>query len=193
MHLLEIYLFGPSLKLSISLLLSIIFSRFSWFSRNHLIFCTFFRRAYYPASQDYICILLSIQVIGRFFRLVLLSFSMCCNFSMYKVILQCLWILCSILSDSLGIIGDFLASSKFLPLFVRLIFSISSVDRLWVRSCLRWFPWGILLDHCGLSFGHPFDRYASCKHLFISTASLSWTLVNFLNQNPYIPSWSGVL
>ena len=34
--------------------------------------------------------------------------------------------------------------------------------------------------------------YASCRHLFISSASLSWMEVNFLNQNPCIPSWLGV-
>ena len=33
---------------------------------------------------------------------------------------------------------------------------------------------------------------ASCKHLFISSASLSWMKVNSLNQNPCIPSWPGV-
>ena len=27
-----------------------------------------------------------------------------------------------------------------------------------------------------------------CMHLFISVASLSWMKVNFLNQNPYMPS-----
>ena len=34
--------------------------------------------------------------------------------------------------------------------------------------------------------------YASCRHLFISSASLSWMVVNFLNQNIYIPSWPGI-
>ena len=33
---------------------------------------------------------------------------------------------------------------------------------------------------------------ASCRHLFISSASLSRIVVNFLNQNPCIPSWLGV-
>ena len=33
---------------------------------------------------------------------------------------------------------------------------------------------------------------ASCKHLFISSASLSWMEENFLNQDPCIPTWSGV-
>ena len=33
---------------------------------------------------------------------------------------------------------------------------------------------------------------ASCKHLFISSASLSWMEVNFLNQNLCIPSLPGV-
>ena len=31
--------------------------------------------------------------------------------------------------------------------------------------------------------------YASCRHQFISNASLSWMVVNFFNQNPRIPSW----
>ena len=36
------------------------------------------------------------------------------------------------------------------------------------------------------------DTCASCRHLFISSASLSRTEVNFLNQNPCIPSYPGV-
>ena len=33
---------------------------------------------------------------------------------------------------------------------------------------------------------------APCRHLFISSASLSWMEVNFLNQNLSMPSWPGV-
>ena len=33
---------------------------------------------------------------------------------------------------------------------------------------------------------------APCKHLFISSASLSWMEVNFLNQISCIPSWPGI-
>ena len=38
----------------------------------------------------------------------------------------------------------------------------------------------------------PLGTWASCRHLFISSASLSWMEVNILNQKPSIPSWSGV-
>ena len=33
---------------------------------------------------------------------------------------------------------------------------------------------------------------APCRHLFISSAGLSWMEVNFSNQKPCIPSWPGV-
>ena len=46
--------------------------------------------------------------------------------------------------------------------------------------------------HCCPSFGHPFGTWASCRLLFILSASLSWIVVNFLNQNPCIPSWPGI-
>ena len=56
-----------------------------------------------------------------------------------KVTLQCLCIPCSILSDHQGTIRGWFASSKSLSLFVLLIFSTSSVGRLWVCSCLEQF------------------------------------------------------
>ena len=77
--------------------------------------------------------LLSIQAIARFFRLFLLSFRMC------WVTLLCLWILCGILSVRQGTIRGFLASGISLPLFVLLIFSTSSVNKLWVYNRLEQF------------------------------------------------------
>ena len=104
-----------------------------------------------------------------------------------KVTLLCLWILCGILSAPQGTIHGLLASSKSLPLFVLLIFSTSSVGRLWVCSCLGPFWINVvfpLVIHSGTC--------APCRHLFISSASLSRIEVNFLNQKPCIPSWPGV-
>ena len=56
-----------------------------------------------------------------------------------KVILLCLWILCSILSVSQGTNCGLLASSKSLPLFPLLIFFTSLVGKLWVCNCLEGF------------------------------------------------------
>ena len=54
-----------------------------------------------------------------------------------KVTLLCLWILCSILSVPQVKICGSLVSSKSLPLFVLLIFSLSSVGKLRVCNCLK--------------------------------------------------------
>ena len=107
--------------------------------------------------------------------------------------LLCFWILCGILSVPQRIIYGLLASSKSLPLFVLLIFSTSSVSRLWVSSCFGAVPlrrsfWTnvvfLLVIHSGMC--------VSCRHLYISSASLSWIVVNFLNQNTCLPSWPDV-
>ena len=55
---------------------------------------------------------------------------------LYKVILPCLWILCSILSVRKGTNRGLFSSSKSLPLFVLLIFSTSLVGKLWACNCL---------------------------------------------------------
>ena len=113
---------------------------------------------------------------------------------MIEITLLCLWILYSILSAPQGTTRSLLASSKSLPLLGLLKFSTSSVGRLCVCSCLERLlclvPFGsmwsfFLVTHSGTC--------APCKHLFISSASLPWMEVNFLDQKPCIPSWPGVL
>ena len=110
-----------------------------------------------------------------------------------KVTFLYLWILCSILSVPQGTICGLLASNSSLPLFGLLIFSTSSVGRLWVCSCLGAFSFSgsfwvnmvfPLVIHSGTC--------SPCMYLFLSRTSLSWMVVNFLNQNPCIPSWPGV-
>ena len=44
-----------------------------------------------------------------------------------------------------------------------------------------------------LLFTHSGTSYAPCRHLFISSGSLSWMDVNFLKQKPCIQSWPSVL
>ena len=56
-----------------------------------------------------------------------------------KEFLLCFWILCSILSVRQETNRGLLACSKFLPLFVLLIFSTSLVGTLRVCNCLGWF------------------------------------------------------
>ena len=56
-----------------------------------------------------------------------------------KITLMCSWIVCRILSVPQGTICNLLTSSNSLPLFLLLIFSTSSIGRLWVYSCLEWF------------------------------------------------------
>ena len=51
----------------------------------------------------------------------------------------CLWILCGILYVRLGTIRGLLASSISLSSFALLIFSTSSVNKLWVYNCLEQF------------------------------------------------------
>ena len=108
-----------------------------------------------------------------------------------KVILLCLWILCSILSDRQGTICGYLVSR--IALFLLLVFATSSVGMLWVWNCFgRSLCLGLfffinvvllLVIHSGTC--------ALCRHLFISNNSLSWMEVNFLNQKPFIPLWPG--
>ena len=82
--------------------------------------------------------LLSIQAILDFF---VWSCSRLGSADLCKVTLLCLWIFCGILSVLQEIIRSLLANGKSLPLFVLLIFSTSSVSRLWFYSCLSQFPW----------------------------------------------------
>ena len=106
-----------------------------------------------------------------------------------KVILLCFWILCGILSSQLGTIRGLLTSSKSFTLFGLLIFFKSSVGTLWVCSCFVPLFWIKVV----FSYG-PFIqvRVLHVGTCFISSASLSWMVVNFLNQKPCIQSWPGV-
>ena len=110
-----------------------------------------------------------------------------------KVTLPCLWILRGILSTPQRTVSGLLVSSKSLPFFVPLIFSTSSVGRLWICSCFGRF---LCLDPFLINVVFPLVIHsgtcAVCRHLFISNASLSWMEVFFLNQKPWIPSWPGV-
>ena len=71
-----------------------------------------------------------------------------------------------------------------------LIFSTSSVGRLWHCSCLWQFlylgPFGSIGSFL---LSYISGMCAPCRHLFISSASLSLIEVN---QKPCIPSWPGV-
>ena len=71
-----------------------------------------------------------------------------------KITLLCLWILFGMFSVPQGTIRGLLASKSH-PLFVMLIFSLSSVGRLWVCCCIQLFLERVVLDQC-VSFGHPF-------------------------------------
>ena len=91
-----------------------------------------------------------------------------------KVIVLCLWILCSNLSVHPGTSRGLLASSKYLPLFVLLIFSTSLVGKLWVCNCLGAIPlFGFFRINVFLPLVIHLGTCAVCRHLFISSACLS--------------------
>ena len=131
-------LFGSLLQLRFFLLLSIPLSRFSWFCRQslwlHVIFCTFggslLSRFTEPCHMPF-C---SQSRSSIDFSVWSCSHLGCAN--LCKVTLRCLWFLCSILSVRQKTNCGLLVSSKSLPLFVQLIFSTSSVGKLWVCNCL---------------------------------------------------------
>ena len=135
-HFLGKYIFGSLLQLIFFILLPIALSRFSYFWRwslcFHVIFCTFWGCLLSSYAEPY-----PMPFCSSFCSVWFCSHLECVD--LYKVTLLCLWILCSILSVRQGTIRGLLASSKFLPLFVLLIFSTSFVAKLCVCNCLGQF------------------------------------------------------
>ena len=104
-----------------------------------------------------------------------------------QVTLLCLWIICSILSFPLGTIRGLLAGIKSLPLFMLLIFSTSSVGKLWVNKCL----WRFL---CWVLFGSMWSFLWSsirARIIFLVVVCREWRWIIF-NQISCFPSWPGV-
>ena len=108
-----------------------------------------------------------------------------------KVVLLCLWILCSIFSIRQKTNRSLLPSSISSLIWAVNIFHI--IGKLWVCNCLGVVP---LLGSFCINVVLPLvirsGTCAPCKHLFISRPSLSWMEVDFLNHKPCIPSWPGV-
>ena len=110
-----------------------------------------------------------------------------------KITLLCHWNIWGILTVPQGTIRGLLASSKFLPSFVLLIFSTSSVGNLSVCNYVeRFLCLGPFRSMWSFFLVIQSGIFALYKHLFIFRASLSWMELNFLNEKPCIPSWPGV-
>ena len=101
-----------------------------------------FETVYNQSLPDHIVYVFVVNPhMARFFRLVFLSFR---RWDQRLVALLYLWSTCSIPTVPRGTVRGILANRKSPPLFVPLVFSISSIGTLWVYSCLRWFLFGSL-------------------------------------------------
>ena len=99
----------------------------------------------------------------------------------------------NVLSTHLKIVHSTQASKRTLLSFRIWGSSKSKVDRLSVRRWLVWFPLGVLLDQSRFPLRYRFGY--SCFWWAYTQLLGQYVVrrgVNFLIQNPYIPSWLGV-
>ena len=190
MHLLGKYLFGSLFQSGFFLLLLIQLSS-SWFFRWSLwfrvIFCTFWDSLLSSFAKPYhmpFCSLSRSQ----------LDFFICSCFQLgcvdlSRVTLLYHLILRGILSVRQGTIRGLLASSISLPLFVLLIFSTSSVSKLWVYNCLEQFlylgPFGLMRSFFWSSSQVPVHLIGICSFLVLLRHEgrwMSWTRIHVFHH-----------
>ena len=109
----------------------------------------------------------------------------------------CLWILCGILSVHQGTIRGLLASSIYHPLFVLLIFSTSSVNKLWVYNCLEQFlylgPFGSIWYFLWSSSQVLAPLVSICSFQVLVCREwrrISWTIIHLFN---YVQVFSSLI
>ena len=106
-------------------------------------------------------------------------------------------ILCDILSVHLGTIRGLLPSSISLPLFLLLIFSTSSVNKLWVYNCLEQFlylgPFGSMWSLLWLSRQVHANLVGICSILVLDSREwrgISWTRIHVFH---HVPAFSSLI